>query len=176
MRAVSLNFRDLLMVQRGDAAIASAKAEFKPDFGVSGGYYTMGSMPAMWEFRFDVNLPWRKAKREAAVAEQTLLQKQASQTLDADRLELTMQIAQERQTSETAARLARLYRDTALPQARAAWESSLATYQSGRLEFTALLMSFQSVLDNELAYDEQVAALHTSLARLEELTGTPVVH
>ena len=168
--------RDALMVQRGDAAIASARSEFKPDFGVSAGYYTMGSMPAMWEFRFDINLPWRKARRDAAVAEQTLLQKQAAQVLDADRLELTTEIAQERQTADTAARLARLYRDTALPQARAAWESSLATYQTGRLEFTALLMSFQSVLDTELAYDEQVAALHASLARIEELTGTPIVH
>jgi outer membrane protein TolC len=168
--------RDALMVQRADAAIASAKSEFKPDFGVSGGYYTMGSMPAMWEFRFDVNLPSRKAKRNAAVAEQTLLRVQASQMLDADRLELTSQIAQERQVADTAARLARLYRDTALPQAHAAWESSLATYQTGRLDFSALLMSFQSVLEDELAYDEQVAALHASLARIEELTGTPFVH
>ena len=168
--------RDGVMLQRADAAIASAKSEFKPDFGISGGYYEMGSMPSMWEFRFDVNLPLRKARRSAAVAEQTLLQKQAAQMLDADRLEVTTQIAQERQTAETAGRLARLYRDTALPQARAAWESSLATYQAGRLEFTALLMSFQSVLENELAYDEQVVALHASLARIEELTGAPAVH
>lgn len=62
--------RDQIMIARSQLAIAAARKEYKPDFGVSGGYYYMGSMPAMYEFRFNVTIPLQRARRAAAVAEQ----------------------------------------------------------------------------------------------------------
>ena len=58
------------MVSRATRARSTvAKRDFKPDFAVSGGYYYMGSMPAMYMARFDVELPVQRARRQLALAE-----------------------------------------------------------------------------------------------------------
>lgn len=76
----------------------------------------------------------------------------------------------------TASRLARLYRDTVLPQARLALESSLASYQTGAIDFLSVLMNFSMVLDYEMTYYEQLAELQQAISRLEEMTGAPLTH
>jgi len=62
--------RDRVMIDRSQLAVDSARKEYKPDFAVNGGYYYIGSMPSMYEFRFDVKVPLRRERRAAAVAEQ----------------------------------------------------------------------------------------------------------
>jgi cobalt-zinc-cadmium efflux system outer membrane protein len=73
-------------------------------------------------------------------------------------------------------RLARLYRDTVLPQARLGLESSMASYQTGAVDFLSVLTNFGTVLEYEMTYFAELASYHTAVSRLEEMTGTPVVH
>ena len=78
--------------------------------------------------------------------------------------------------ASTAVRLALIYRETVLPQAHLALESSLMSYQTGTVDFLSVLTTFGSVLEYEMTYFEEVAAYHAAASRLEEMTGTPIVH
>ena len=78
--------------------------------------------------------------------------------------------------ASTSIRLAGLYRDTVIPQARLALESSLASYQTGRVDFLSVLTNFSTVLEYEMSYVDELASSHTAVSRLEETTGTSLVH
>jgi len=78
--------------------------------------------------------------------------------------------------ASTSLRLARLYRETVLPQARLALESSMASYQTGRVDFLSVLTNFGTVLEYEMTYFDELASFHTAVIRLEEMTGTPLAH
>jgi outer membrane protein, heavy metal efflux system len=49
--------RDRIMIDRSQLGVEAARKDYKPDFAVTGGYYYMGAMPPMYEFRFDVRIP-----------------------------------------------------------------------------------------------------------------------
>ena len=168
--------RDRTMIARAEIGIASAKRDYKPDFALSGGYYYMGSMPAMYEVRFDVTLPLRRARRAAAVTEQSLKAEEARRTLDATARSIETRVQEDYQMAATALRLARLYRDTLLPQVRLALESSLASYQTGKVEFLSVLTNFASVLEHEMRYFDELATFHAAASRIEEMTGAPLAH
>jgi len=168
--------RDRIMVDRAQIAVASASREFRPDFAVTGGYYYMGAMPAMYEFRLDVKVPLQRERRTAAVAEQARAVDAAQSTYESTRLSLQGRLQEDYQMASTAARLARLYRDTVLPQARLGLESSMTSYQTGAVDFLSVLTNFASVLEYEMTYFDELASYHTAVSRLEEMTGTPIVH
>jgi outer membrane protein, heavy metal efflux system len=168
--------RDQIMIDRSRLGVEAARQDYKPGFGISGGYYYMGSMPAMYEFRFDITLPLQRDRRDAAVAEQASLAEAARLGYESTRLDLQGRVQQDYQMAAAAARLARLYRDTVLPQARLALESSMASYQTGRVDFLSVLTNFGTVLEYELTYFDELVAYHAAVSRLEEMTGTPIVH
>ena len=168
--------REQIMVDRSQIAVDAARKDYKPDFAMSGGYYYMGAMPPMYEFRIDVKIPLQRERRAAAVAERLQTVEQARKTYDTARLGLQSRIQEDYATASTAVRLARLYRDTVLPQARLALESSMASYQTGRVDFLSVVTNFGTMLEYEMAYFEQLASYHTAVSRLEEITGIPMVH
>lgn len=168
--------RDQIMVARGALGEQAARLDYKPDFTISGGYYSMGRMPAMYEFRVDVTVPLQRTRRAAAVLEQRQLAEASLRTFQATRLSLQGRLDEEFQLASTAHRLAVLYRDTVLPQARLALESSLASYQTGGVDFLSVLTNFGTVLEYEMTYYDELASFHTAVSRLEEMAGQPVAH
>jgi outer membrane protein, heavy metal efflux system len=168
--------RDEIVIDRAQLAVDAARKDSRPDFAVSGGYYYMGAMPPMYEVRFDMKIPLQRSRRAAAVAEQLSTVEQARHTYDSTRLELQGRIQEDFHMASTSVRLARLYRDTVLPQARLALESSMASYQTARVDFLSVLTNFGTVLEYEMSYFEELASYHTAVSRLEEMTGTPLVH
>jgi outer membrane protein, heavy metal efflux system len=168
--------RDVLMVERSQLAVEAARKEYKPDFALTGGYFYMGAMPPMYEFRIDVQIPLQRARRAAAVTEHLSRVEAASRTLDSTRLGLHGRVQEDFGMASTSVRLARLYRDTVLPQARLALESSITSYQTGAVDFLSVLTNFGTVLEYEMTYFDELASYHTAVSRLEEMTGTPIVH
>ena len=168
--------RDRLMIERSQLAVDAARREYKPDFGLTGGYYYMGAMPPMYEFRIDVKVPLQRARRAAAVVEQLHTVDAARSTYDSTRLGLQSRLQEDFRMASTSIRLARLYRETVLPQARLALESSMASYQTGAVDFLSVLTNFGTVLEYEMTYFDELATYHTAVSRLEEMTGTPIVH
>jgi outer membrane protein TolC len=168
--------RDQTMIARADIGVQSVLRDYKPDFAVSGGYSYMGSMPPMYEFRFDLVLPLQRRRRAAAVREQSLKVDEARRTYDASGRWIEAQIQSDYERASTASKLARLYHDTLLPQVRLALESSMASYQTGGVEFLSVLTNFSSVLDNEMRYFDELASFHSAASRLEEMAGMPLAH
>jgi outer membrane protein, heavy metal efflux system len=168
--------RDQLMIDRSELAVAAARRDYKPDFTVSGGYYYMGAMPPMYEVRFDVAIPLQRARRAAAVAEQRGSLEEARRGYDSTRLNLQSRLQEDFEMASTSVRLARLYRDSVLPQARLALESSMASYQTGRVDFLSVVTNFGTVLEYEMNYFDELAAYHTAVSRIEEMSGMPLVH
>ena len=168
--------REQLMIERSRLAVDVARLEYKPNFTLSGGYAYAGSMPAMYEFRVDLNIPLRRRRRAAAVAEQRSLESAARQTYEGSRLSIQGRLQDDYEMAATTVRLAGLYRDTVLPQARLALESSMASYQTGSVDFLSVLTNFSMVLEYEMTFFEELLQLHQAISRLEEMTGTPIPH
>src|SRR5690606_18085687 len=118
--------RDQKMVERSQLAVNLARKGYYPDYTLSGGYYDMGRMPDMYEFRVDVDLPlffWRKQRKE--VAEQSAMASEARHTLQSTAHDLEYRIRDDYQMAQTSRRLMDVYRKTVLPQANLTLESSL---------------------------------------------------
>jgi len=164
--------REQKNVERNELAANLARKDYYPDYTVSGGYFNQGHMPPMWQFRVDFKLPayfWRQQR--AAVTEQEFAAAAARHSYESTSVDIQARIRDSYATAETALKLVQLYEKSVLPEANLALESSLASYQTGTLDFLSVFSNFTTVVDNELMYHEEVMQFHVALARLEEMTG-----
>jgi len=164
--------RDRDVVQGSELTARLARKNYTPDYTVSGGYFNQGGMPPMWQARVDFKLPayfWRKQR--PAVAEEEAGASQARHEYAATLLEIEAGIREQYSTAESAHKLVDLYERSVIPEARLAYESALAGYESGRADFLAVFTSFTSVVDYELMDHEEIMRFHVAMAKLEELTG-----
>jgi len=164
--------REQKMVERTELALNLARREYYPDYTVSAGYFYMGSMPAMYMARVDWKLPayfWRKQR--AAVAEQADSVSQARHNYAAANQALSFRVKDDYLMAETSYRLMQMYSTTVIPQSSLALESSLASYQTGAVDFASVLMNFSTTLEYEMNYHEEMLSYFLALARLEEMTG-----
>lgn len=164
--------RDEKMMQRGELAVNLARKEFHPDYTVSAGYYNMGGMPPMFEFRLEIPLRVHSAsKQKPAVDEQVFRLGEARRNYEAAGQNLQFRVREAYAAAETAFRLMNLYSDTILPQSGLTVESSLAGYQTGSTDFLSVLSNVITRIDSEERYHEQKLNYALAEARLEELTG-----
>jgi len=68
----------------------------------------------------------------------------------------------------------KVYRDTLLPQAEAAFKASTAAYENNRADFLTLIDSQNLLLDIETAYYKATSATDAGVAGLERAIGTPL--
>lgn len=156
--------REQKNVERGELAANLARKDHYPDYTLSGGYFNQGSMPPMWQFRADIKLPARH--QAAAVSEQEYAAAEARHNYEAASVAIQARIREDYTTAETARKLIELYEKSVIPEAKLALESSLASYQTGSLDFLSVFANFMNVVDNQLMYHEEVMQFHVALARL----------
>jgi outer membrane protein TolC len=150
----------------------------KPDFSVGLGYMIM---PAGSAFRnaymaeLAMNLPSLNRARHDGEA------RQADAATDVSRAELEtrtstvfFEIRQAQIEVLAAQRRVKLYRDTLLPQADAAFKASAAAYRNNRGEFGTLIESENLMLDIQTAFYKASAAIDAGIAELERATGAPL--
>jgi outer membrane protein TolC len=167
--------REQKMLQRSELGVNLARKDAYPDYALSGGYFNMGSMPDMYQFRIDVRLPWFSGKQRAEVTEQSNLLVESRRSYEAADQALLARIRNDFLLAESARRLMDMYATTLIPQASLTLESSLASYQTGSTEFMTLLMNVNMILDYELNYHEEMLSFHLAVVRLEEATGTELL-
>ena len=165
--------RDDEAIRRDELALALARKEVWPDFGAK---LTFEKDPfgMSWMYGIEVmaNVPIfadRKQKQLAAAAESAVAVSRSVQraTVAFAAGRIGDQIAVVTSTR----RLIALYEDSVLPQARLALDASLAAYETGRVDFLTLLTNFTTILNYELALEEQQATLFRALADLEPVIG-----
>lgn len=168
--------REIDNVERAELAVNLARKEGAVDFAVSGGYFNMGRMPAMYQGRLDINLPFfTRARQRAAVAEQTHSLDAARRAYQAAGNALLFKLKDDYLISDAAWRLMRMYSTTLIPQALLTLESSMSAYETGQVDFLTMLANLSAVLEYEESYHEEQMNYHLALIRLEEATGLQLV-
>lgn len=163
--------REQRLVERNELALKLARKEYYPDYELSAGYFAMGRMPDLYDFRVSIRLPLYWRKRAGGVAEQRYSLEQARSNYEATSQDLLFEIRNEHQKAQTAFRLIAAYADTVLPEVNRALESYLAAYEAGTVDFMAVQASFMSAVEAELGYYGEILDCYLALVRLEELTG-----
>ncbi len=107
----------------------------------------------------------KQADAATAVTQAELDMRTSAVFLEVRQAQIDIQAAEKR---------VKLYRDTLMPQADAAFKAATAAYQNNRAEFANLIDSQNVLLDIETALYTAEAAVDSGLARLERATGAPL--
>jgi cobalt-zinc-cadmium efflux system outer membrane protein len=162
------------MIERQSLQVDLARKDFYPDFNVQ--YMWQRTDPAQFRAYYmlsvGIKVPIyrsRKQRPELAQAEAEKLRAGSELQVQSQQLagDLRSQYVIVQQTSE----LLRIHREGLSPQARSEFQSGLASYQSGKQDFQALLTAFLDVLHLDEDYWQNVAEYQTAIAHLEQLTG-----
>ncbi|MBM3810443.1 MAG: TolC family protein [Acidimicrobiia bacterium] len=164
------------MIQRGETALNLARKDVYPDYALSAGYFNMGRMPDMYQFRVDFKLPTSFfRKQRAMVAEESNQLQAARRSYAGAQQRLLAEIREAYLMGQSSAKLMELYGKTIGPQANLTLESSLAAYEAGKVDFLTVLMNLISVVETEENYHMEMLQFHLSLVTLEELTGLRLI-
>jgi len=162
------------MIEKQSLQVDLARKDFYPDFNVQ--YMWQRTDPtqfrAYYMLSVGVRVPiyrGRKQRPELAQAEAEKLRAGSELQAQSQQIaaELRGQYVQAQQTSE----LLRIHREGLSPQSRSEFQAALATYQSNKQDFQALLAAFLDLLHFDEEYWQNVAEYETSIARLEQITG-----
>jgi cobalt-zinc-cadmium efflux system outer membrane protein len=155
-----------------------ARMAAKPDFTVGLGYMLMPSGSTArnaYMAEFSMNLPRLNRERHEGEAKQADAATSVTQAeLDMRTSTVFLEVRQAQIDIQAAEKRVKLYRDTLMPQADAAFRSATAAYQNNRAEFANLIDSQNVLLDIETALYTAEAAVDSGIARLERATGAPL--
>lgn len=167
--------RNRRMIDRGRLGVALAEKQYRPDFGVSYMYQQRTAQPDMNGVTFSVNIPvFYRSKQRQGVAEAAEDLISAEKMRDNRLNEVRFELKQQYLAAQASERLVSLYSKGIVPQSSLALESSMASYQVGKVDFLSLLANFTTLLNYETDYYRQLADSQTAIARMESLTGTAI--
>jgi outer membrane protein, heavy metal efflux system len=163
-------------IEKGRASHELARKEFYPDFNVAFEYMqrdrAMGSDGSdMYSLGVTFNLPVRKERRQAMLAESSSEVAMAGEELNAARNTIATGIADLLAQMERRRKLADLYKTGIIPQAQQSLESSVIGYRVNKVDFLNLLDSRVALFNYEKEYFDSMADYQVKLAQLEALVG-----
>jgi outer membrane protein TolC len=163
---------DQKLIERGQLAVALAEKQLRPDLGVSYMFQQRADQPDMNGLTFSVNLPiFSKSKQRQAIGEASENLISAGKTRDGRLNQLRLAVRQQYLAAKAAEKLMSLYTKGVIPQGSLALESSMASYQTGKIAIQPVIENITTLLDYETDYYRQLADYQTALARMESLTG-----
>ena len=162
------------MVEKQGLQVDLAKKDFYPDFNVQ--YMWQRTDPtqfrAYYMFTFGARVPiYRKRKQQPELAQAEADQRRARSEYEMQSQHVAFELRQRYLEAEKSEELLKIYREGLMPQARAELQAGLASYQSNRLDFQALLNSFLDVLKIDEEYWQTLSQHETALAQIEGITG-----
>jgi outer membrane protein TolC len=165
-----------LMIEQGEIEVKMAKKEFYPNFMVQVGKGFKGPIPDMYEFMVGVEIPLWAGKKQSPLLEQAACRLSSTRNdYSSMRNEVGFMVTESYTMARTSGDLAKLYKDKILPQARFAYESSLANYETGKVDFLMLISDITNLFTYETEYVRNLSSLWSSAARLEEMTALELV-
>jgi outer membrane protein TolC len=168
--------RQRALIEGNRLAVDLAKKDVRPNFSVGYSYMQRPGMPDMYGITFSTSLPiFRRSKQDMAVAEAAADLEAARRTEANELTLLRYRVKQEFLQVGAAEQLLTLYAKAIVPQSTLALDSSVAGYETGKVDFLDLITNFTTVLDYELNYYQQLVNHEKALARLEELTGLDLI-
>jgi outer membrane protein TolC len=166
-----------LMIKEGETEVKMARKEFLPNFMVQVGKGFKGPLPDMYEFMVGVEIPLYAGRKQAPLLEQAASRLSGSRNGYASmRNDVGFMVTESYTMARTSGDLAALYKGRILPQARFAYESSLANYQTGKVDFLMLVSDITNLFTYQTEYVRNLSSLWSSAARLEELTSLDLLN
>jgi outer membrane protein TolC len=155
-------------VERGLLAIDLAQRDYKPDLTVQAGYMNRGGLDPMWQAGVGVTLPLARGRRRAAVAEAEAGRRAAVLQVEAVRAQIRFRTREREAQLRAAERMATLYSDGLIPQARLSYEAAIANYQAGKVPFLAVLEALSTLYRDRTDYLGVIAAHERIKASIAE--------
>ncbi|HUQ91915.1 MAG TPA: TolC family protein [Bryobacteraceae bacterium] len=168
--------REEQIIQKNKLSVNLARQQLRPDYTIAAGYYNMGRMPDMFQFRVDIPLPVYSGRKQIpAIHEQTHRLSESRRSLETARQDLHFRLREAYAQAETSFQLLTLYQDTIIPQAQLTADSSLSSYETGAADFLSVLTNLSSTIEYEERYHEEMLSYWLAVIRLEELSGSTLL-
>jgi outer membrane protein TolC len=145
-------------VERGQLAIDLAEREFKPDITVQAGYMNRGGLEPMWQAGVGVTLPVYRGRRRAAVAEAEASRRAVALQVEAVRAQIRFRTREREAQLRAAERVATVYADGLIPQARLSYEAAIASYEAGKVPFLTVLEALSTLYRDRIDHLRVLAA------------------
>lgn len=164
-------------VAKQEKAVALARKEFLPDFGVGVSYgfrenQAAVTRPDFFSATFSMSVPlWREAKIKPKIREQQALQAAAQDARQSAWDRVAAAIKDRFATLQRLSQQIQLYGQGIVPQAHQAAQASLAAYRTGTLDFARLTQNFIALYNAELKLQEYLKDFEGVWAELEWLVG-----
>jgi len=167
-------------------ALELAKLEYAPDYTIGytfDNYLLSSAAPAptgrMQDHGFSItlNLPvffWIKQSEDVTRAKYDL--QATSYDLNSMRSQTAATVTTLYRNAQVAYQTALLHRDTLAPLARQDFQVGLISYESGKIDFTALASTLQRSYDSRAAYLQAANQFLASRVALEQAIGEPLDH
>jgi len=165
--AVSMQKNDLIAARRG----------FLPDFMVRGTYKQMSGIPDDWALMVGVSVPiapWSYGKYTAAVDRAGFTVQESEREYDDMKNMVQSQVQDALARVTSAQERIHLYGSTVIPQAHQTLQSVEDAYQSGKIDFLALIDAHHLVRSSEQDYHIAVVNLLAGEADLERAVGVSI--
>ena len=161
-----------------EAAIKSA--EKKRDLAYKERYpdFMLGVTPVQyqnsvkeWQLMVEINIPLQQSSRRAMERESESMLSAARARKDASANQMLSELAENLSGIEAARRAEMLATTSLLPQAEITFNSALAAYENGKVDFATLLEAQQQIRKARLSQIKAQAEAQVRLAEIEKLLG-----
>lgn len=159
------------MVEQSESDLSLSKKEYLPDMVVSGGWFTRGDLPDVWQASVMFKVPLYFWNKSTGVRAANADLRSAQYNYEAARLEVLARVKDLYSTIKTSEHHLHLYEAGIIPQARLAMQSTTTNYQVGKTDFLALLDSESLLLKYQLMQQEELVNWNKYLSMAGELTG-----
>jgi outer membrane protein TolC len=149
-------------------AVDLARRDFKPDFAVQAGYMNRGGLDPMWQAGVGITLPLYRGRRHAALAEAEAERRAAALRVEAVRAQIRFRTREREAQLRAAERMATVYAEGLLPQARLSYEASIASYQAGKVPFLTVLEALSTLYRDRIDHLRVLAAHERIRASIAE--------
>lgn len=162
------------MIEKQSLQVDLAHKDFYPDFNVQ--YMWQRTDPtqfrAYYMLSVGVRVPiYRSRKQRPELAQAEAEKLRAGSELQAQSQQIAAELRTQYVLAQQTSELLKIHREGLSPQSRSEFQAALATYQSNKQDFQALLAAFLDVLHLDEEYWQNVAEYETAIARLEQITG-----
>jgi len=156
-----------------------ARLDYKPDFTLWAGYRWRDDALVDGGTDFistgiSFNLPVRRARRSAAVAEADSALRLAHQKRNDFRNKTYLMIHRSLSRFEQASKLVELYRGGIIPQATQTFQATMSAYQVDKVDFLSLLDAAMSLYRYEIDYARTLRDQQRSQAQIEAAAGLDI--
>jgi len=163
-------------VDENRLSLSLAQKDRRPDFSVGYTYLQRDRLPDMYGITLSTSLPlFHRRKQDVAVREAVANLESAHQMEASELTRLRYQVKQHFLEVQASEERLRLYTQGIARQSALTLASSLASYETGNIDFLNVLANFLAEIDAELEYHQQISDHEVALARLEEVTGLDLI-